>query len=290
MSAAPPASRFRVVVHADVRGFLDRAAPWLLRREAEHSLVLGIAGRLAAGEIPDRPALLLATVEGPDVVGVALRTPPYKLILTRMPAGALPAVAEAAEAFGPLPAVLGPPDVAEAFGAVWAGRHGVKARAGMRQRVFELTRLVPPERTPPGTARPARPGDLDRVADWVAAFEADVGTTTPSDPRAWAERHVGAGDVWLWDHDGPASMAAVIARSPTGARVGAVYTPAPLRGRGYATAVVAEVTRRALDRGSRFCSLYTDLANPTSNAIYRRLGYVPVVDALDVEFAPAGPA
>ena len=82
-------------------------------------------------------------------------------------------------------------------------------------------------------------------------------------------------------------MAAVIARSPTGARIGAVYTPASLRGRGYAAGVVAEVSRRALAGGRRFCSLYTDLANPTSNALYQRLGYTPVVDALDVEFGPA---
>ena len=82
-------------------------------------------------------------------------------------------------------------------------------------------------------------------------------------------------------------MAAVIARSPTGARVGAVYTPPSLRGRGYAAGVVAEVSRRALAGGHRFCSLYTDLANPTSNALYQRLGYIPVVDALDVEFGPA---
>ncbi|MDT0630420.1 GNAT family N-acetyltransferase [Rubrivirga sp. S365] len=280
MPAAPP----RVVVHGAPRAFLDRARPWLLRAEAEYSLMLGIAAGLAAS---DRPApALLATVEDESgVVGAALRTPPHKLVLTRMPPAALPLVADAAEPFGDLPAVLGPPDLAEAFGRVWAGRHGVHARPGMRQRVFELTRLVPPNRPAAGRARPAQPDDVGTVAAWLGAFDAETGAA-PSDARALAERWVAAGDVWLWDEGGAAAMAAVVARSPHGARVGAVYTPAPLRGRGYATGVVAALSRHLLGGGARFCSLYTDLANPTSNAIYRRLGYAPVADALDVEFGP----
>ena len=57
-----------------------------------------------------------------------------------------------------------------------------------------------------------------------------------------------------------------------------MYTPPELRGRGYATALTAELSQRLLDGrlfegGRRFCFLYTDLANPTSNAIYERIGY-----------------
>ena len=284
---------FAVRTYDSAAAFLDRAGPWLLQAEAEHSLVLGIAGRLA-GAVPEGvseaagPAYL-ATVEADGAVaGVALRTPPHKLIVTRMPPGAVPALAEAvAGRFERLPAVLGPPGVAEAFGVEWARRHAVTPTVGMRQRVFELTRLVPPGRSASGGARPAAAGDLDRVARWIAAFEAEAGVSTPSDPRAWAERHVTSGRVLLWaDGDAPVSMAAEIARSPNGARVGAVYTPPAHRGRGYGSAVVAALSARLLAGGARFCALYTDLANPTSNAIYRRLGYVPVADAVDVEFTP----
>lgn len=280
MSAAPP----RVVVHATARAFRDRAEPWLLRAEAEHSLILGIAARLDGDS--ERAAPFLATVEDAGgVSGVALRTPPHKLILTEIRPAAIAPLADAVAArFDALPAVLGPPETARAFGREWAGRHGVRAQDGMRQRVLELTHLVSPPRPAPGQARPARADDLDTVAAWIAAFEADVGVTTPSDAGAWAERYVGAGDVWLWDDGGPVAMAAVVARTPTGARVGAVYTPTPLRGCGYATTVVAALSGRLLDGGRRFCSLYTDLSNPTSNAVYRRLGYAPVADALDVEF------
>ena len=274
--------------HATARRFLDRAGPWLLRSEAEHSLVLGIAGRLADAAGPPAAPVFLATVEdGGAVAGVAMRTPPHKLLLSRMPLGAVPLVVEAAAEFGDLPAVLGPAPVAEAFAEAWAAGHAVEPRPGMRQRVFRLTRLTPPAHPPAGYARPADADDTDTVAEWMDRFQREAGATE-SVAREWAERHVHAGDVLLWDHDGPVSMAAAVARSPTGARVGAVYTPPPLRGRGYASAVVAALSGRLLRSGRRFCSLYTDLANPTSNGIYRRLGYAPVADVADVVFHKAG--
>ena len=83
------------------------------------------------------------------------------------------------------------------------------------------------------------------------------------------------------------SLAGFGGPTPNGIRIGPVYTPPDLRGRGYGTAVTAEVSRLLLDRGHRFCFLYTDLANPTSNAIYMRIGYEPVCDSREVAFVPA---
>jgi predicted GNAT family acetyltransferase len=33
--------------------------------------------------------------------------------------------------------------------------------------------------------------------------------------------------------------------------------------------------------------LFTDLANPTSNSIYQKIGYRPVFDICEIEFTPA---
>ena len=74
--------------------------------------------------------------------------------------------------------------------------------------------------------------------------------------------------------------------TPNGIRIGPVYTPPELRGRGYASALTAQVSQLQLDRGKRFCFLYTDLANPTSNAIYRRIGYERVCDSRELAFTP----
>ena len=44
------------------------------------------------------------------------------------------------------------------------------------------------------------------------------------------------------------------------------------------------MSQKLLGEGRKFCFLYTDLANPTSNAIYQRLGYQPVSDSMHITF------
>ena len=77
----------------------------------------------------------------------------------------------------------------------------------------------------------------------------------------------------IWEDGEPVSFTGFGGPTASGIRIGPVYTPQHLRRRGYATALVAEVSRDLLARGHRFCFLYTDLANPTSNAIYQGIGY-----------------
>jgi len=47
---------------------------------------------------------------------------------------------------------------------------------------------------------------------------------------------------------------------------------------GYASALVARLSQHLLDLGYQFINLFTDLQNPTSNAIYQKIGYRPVCD------------
>jgi predicted GNAT family acetyltransferase len=91
--------------------------------------------------------------------------------------------------------------------------------------------------------------------------------------------------MWLWERDGePVSLAGYTGPTLTGTRVGPVFTPAEHRRHGYASALVAELSAFLLDRGHRACFLYTDLANPTSNAIYERIGYERVAEAAEIRF------
>ena len=73
------------------------------------------------------------------------------------------------------------------------------------------------------------------------------------------------------------SLASFGQRTPNGIRVGPVYTPPGLRGNGYASALVGQMTAELLGL-HRFCFLFTDLANPTANGIYQRIGYEAVSD------------
>jgi GNAT superfamily N-acetyltransferase len=268
--------------------FLERARPWLLRAEAEHNLILGIARELESGNHGYEEPILLATVEGPDgVAGCAFRTPPFKLGLTRVPDAAIPPLAdEAAALYSSLPAVMGPASAARPFAEAWSDRLGVGFDVGMRMRIFQLDRVVPPTKPAPGRMRQATAEDLELEVEWIQAFTAEAGQYG-GEPEPLARRLVKEGRLFFWDgqDDGPVSMAAGMAETPNGIRVGFVYTPPEARRRGYASACVAALSQHYLDLGRRFCFLYTDLANPASNAIYQRMGYRPVCDVEDYNFS-----
>ena len=280
----------RVVRHDGPRAFLDRAEAWLLAREAENNLPLGIVGSVARGTDRYGSPLYFATVEqGDDVRGCAFRTPPYKLGLTRMPTRAIPLLAgDVAEVYDSIPAALGPNRVVRAFGEAWAALRGVRAVDGARQRIHVAEDVIAPATMPPGVMRPAAHADIPLVASWLEAFSRETRLPEPGDPRRRA-RSLTGGDggnslLALWEDEVPVSMAGFPARTRHGVRIGYVYTPPRHRRRGYATALVSQVSRQILESGFSHCVLYTDLANPTSNGIYRRLGYRPLLDVMDVDF------
>ncbi len=274
----------RAVVHADAASFLERARPWLERAEDANNLVLSVAEAIAAAPAsPQGPgAPFFVTVEeGFEVVGCSFRTPPHKLVLTPMPEAGARLVAEAAAIrWASIPATLGPAGVARAAADAWVALRGGRSVEGMKQRIHRLDRVTPPDGVP-GRMRPAQAAELPLVAAWGDGFAADAGAefrTAPATHEAW----VRAGRLFLWEDGAPVAMSVVSGATGHGARVGYVYTPPSHRRRGYATALVAALSARLLDQGFSFCVLFTDLANPTSNAIYARVGYRPVLDVEDV--------
>ena len=104
-------------------------------------------------------------------------------------------------------------------------------------------------------------------------------------PAEAVDDRLSYGGLTLWEVDGSAVSLAGINRPAAGVvRVGPVYTPPGHRQRGYGGAVTTAVSRAALDTGADEIVLFTDLANPTSNALYQRLGYRPVEDFVWLSF------
>lgn len=273
---------------SDPAAFRARVEPWLLQREPEHNVLLGILPKLASPRHEFETPIYLASIEQNGVVsGCAFRTPPYKLGLTRIPDGVENALAEdVGEVYASLPAVLGREEDATRFASAWAALRGVTWTVGMRQRIHALEHLIEPDAVAPGRLRLPLAGERDLAVEWVDEFARESGVGgSPS--AVLADVLLAGDDLLLWDHDGPRAMVASPGFTPNGGRVGYVYTPPADRGRGYATAAVAELSRRMLGAGRRFCMLYTNVENPISNAIYARLGYRPVVDVVDVDFTPA---
>jgi predicted GNAT family acetyltransferase len=288
MARLPP---LRVDRYASPRDFLAAAAAYLQAREAEHNLMLGIAGSL--GNEPgtnDEARPLLATVMGGErVVAAAVRTPPRNLILSEVDVPAAVVVLADGLAGEEIPGVVGPPEAVRLFAERWTGRTGDGWEVRLRERIFRLRRVVAP-RPATGAMRSAERADRDLVVEWIVAFEREA-LPEDSDVAQVAEAVndslAGIGRrLFLWEDAEPVSLVGAGGATPNGIRIGPVYTPPRFRGRGYASALTATVSQAMLDEGRRFCFLYTDLANPTSNKIYLAIGYEPVTDALMVGFVP----
>jgi uncharacterized protein len=114
--------------------------------------------------------------------------------------------------------------------------------------------------------------------------EADA-VSIVADADRWLARR--GRSLHLWEDGDVVSLAGTGGRTPNGIRIGPVYTPPDARRRGYASALVAAVSQAELDAGRRFCFLFTDLHNPTSNHIYQAIGYTPVRDVEAYAFGPA---
>jgi predicted GNAT family acetyltransferase len=272
---------------ADPAAFLVAAMPLLADDEARHNLILGVAGT-----IRDQPSLypehrLWLVQDRRETVAAALRTPPQNLVLARpRRRGALDVLADALEE--DLPGAVGAVPEVEEFASAWSRRTAAAWRIRVRQGIYALERVVAVSGVP-GGMRAATLEDRPLLLEWWRAFAVEaLHERSPDEERL--ERSLdhrltsdGSG-LRLWVHGDPVSLAGFGGRTPNGIRVGPVYTPPERRGRGYASALVAELSATLLAARYRFCFLYTDLANPTSNRIYERIGYERVCESAEIAF------
>lgn len=263
----------------DAGSFLAETSAYRAADPVRTNVIGSVATGVAQGRRYDSETWYLVEHDG-QVVGAAIWTEPYRLLVGPMEALAADALAAGIAASGRRPpGVVGPSEVA----------HRVAASAGwvtaprMRERLLVLGEFVPAAGVP-GAARVLGEDDVDLAADWMRRFAEDAGTFLP-DPRESVLARLGS--FRFWEVDGvPVSMAghAPLVDSPGGAvaRIGPVYTPAEHRRRGYAAAVTSAVVADVLGRASTVM-LYTDAANPTSNGVYERLGFEVVAEVADLD-------
>jgi hypothetical protein len=192
------------------------------------------------------------------------------------------------------PGLVGNRPFADLAADLLAAAAGVRAEVAISEALHSLSAVEDVPRSP-GAARPAATGDRPVLLEWFLAFANEALPPREGNDeqmeRSLDARLSGKGSgLWLWEDAGrPVSLAGYLGKTPNGIRVGPVYTPPERRGGGYATSLVADLSRWLLDLGNRFCFLYTDLANPTSNAIYARIGYRRICDAVEYRFVPDTP-
>jgi predicted GNAT family acetyltransferase len=252
---------------------------YLRFRPVDHHLTL----TFLADEVPATAQFWWAS-DGGRVQGMAWQS--HRTTRANLTPVEHPAVAEAlaqrmAVDQPDLPGVFGEAATAAAFAGAWADLTGRGAQPVEGQRLHELRGVRAAARPePPGAPAVATAAELDEVVALARAFDAEVAMLPPPDLAERYARRIAAGNVHLWRHDGVASWAACTRPVAGVVRIGPVHTPVERRRQGYAEALVRAVTAQALARGAQRTALYTQLDNPTSAAIYRRIGYRPVAEML----------
>jgi hypothetical protein len=278
-----------VIVYSNAADFLEKVLPYLELEETANNLIIGLAFRLV--NQPDfypLPPFLAAVEQDGAPVLAALMTPPHHITLAGFcsePDRAYIALCQALLSGGwSLPGVRAPASIAAGFAEHWAKISGAQIRSGQSLRAYELRQVILP-RPVNGEMRLADMSDLELAAQWTYEFALEA---LEEDDRAAARRNVEikirAQELYFWQDGQPVSMAASTRPTRHGISIGSVYTPPSRRGRGYASALVAALSQRMLDRGCQFVSLFTNLANPTSNHIYQDIGYRPVCDFAEIHF------
>ncbi len=273
---------------ADPECYAEQVLDLLSAHPDANTVALTVLETLRAGQqFSEADPLLAWFTDDGAVTGAVSMTPPYGVLVGELPEGSeVDLVAGLRARNAEVPDVMGTVETAERFAASWTAGQNLRTEVAMRHRRYTLDGLKPPEPPPAGRARPAVAGDLDLVMDWLVRFHDEAEASAASPQREIYQRRVELGLLWLWqDEQGiPVSMASRNVLVAGVSRIGPVYTPPHARRHGYGAAVTAACTRDALDAGARQVVLFTDQANPTSNAIYQQIGYRAVDDRLILRF------
>ncbi|MFD6970197.1 GNAT family N-acetyltransferase [Streptomyces sp. NPDC059979] len=270
---------------SDLTAYRAAAGPAVAARPVSNTLLLtvtdGLERRGPAAYGSGAPLFGWWTGADGAVAGALLCTPPYPMVLGVVPKEAIRALGDALATEPLLAGIPGfnarRPD-AEALAGAW----GRPSRIAEEIRLYRLAGLLAPDPAPAGRARPATEADLPLLLEWIEAFHVEAGVPGSASETTLRDR-ISYGGTLLWEHDGaPVSLASFSRPIGAASRVGPVYTPPGARGRGYAAGVTHAVSEAAYAAGASEVLLFTDLANPTSNGVYLRLGYTPVEDRAEV--------
>ncbi len=270
----------------DAKAFREIAYPFMLEREGQNCLGIDIIDSLI--NYPEQyPEFYLVVMSMDDKPVAAIwMTPPHPLGFADIPNGFLGEVGDFIKSLPKTPSgIIGLAVTAARFVDMLAAASDIKIRSKMAQRIYELRKV---EYRPKvlGGIRPAVESDRGLLESWGMRFAIDCGLKYDHVlVKEYTNTAIKHKTRFLWEIDSePVAMVGVGGNTPSGIRINWVYTPPEHRGKGCASAIVAEVSQMQLDLGKQLCFLFTDLANPTSNSIYQRIGYRPVGDSAHYSF------
>ncbi|GGE39806.1 acetyltransferase [Pullulanibacillus camelliae] len=271
----------------DPQIFHTRVERLLLKQEVINQLPLGIIHSLINRDLPtllESPPLMAYVGSEADPRLVLVMTPPQNLIICGSDEALDETLSIALEGIRNVhvPGFIGAAELVNPFVHMCEEKFGVKTEVKMKQRIYRLDRVQPIE-VCLGHLRVAKLRDSQYIEKWYTAFSLEALNEAILEEKVKQQVKLGiaAEAIHVWEVDGqPVSMAKCSRPTDNGITVTLVYTPPEHRGHGYASSCVKALSEKLLKQGFTYCTLYTDLANPTSNKIYQAIGYYPIADSL----------
>lgn len=269
--------------HPDARAFLERAEPWLEKREIENGVVLQSARQARADDTHyERPIYWATFEDGGQLLGCAYRTPPYKVGVTPLPDVAIaPLVADLVATYpGPIGGFSGPAPTVSALASAWVERRGGSWSVNTRGRLMAFSTGTAGDGKR-GVLRLAGANDTALAQSWGAAASIDSGIAALD--GTLCTQLLRAKLLYFWADDEPRCMIGLLRETRDSAAVGIVYTPAAFRGLGYGTAAFDALNRLLDERGVKNRYLWIDPKSDGAQALATKLGCRFVYDSLDVD-------
>ncbi|WP_138420239.1 GNAT family N-acetyltransferase [Aquibacillus sediminis] len=268
-----------------VERFATHVEPLLLKKEACNNLPLGIINQLMTTGDAEQHAYLGVVEQDREVLYAFLQTGKHNIILPDIDgvdSKAVELIASFIYKEGiEFPGVIGPQHVVQPFVHKWKQLTNCKEKIHMRQCIYQLKK-VKDRPLANGQLEKAATKDQPLITQWLKQFALEINEPhLYEEANTMAKKFISQRSIYLWKVDGVAvSMVNQSRKTKNGTTINAVYTPDQYKRQGYATAAVATISKQLLEQGFHFCSLYTDLDNPTSNHIYKNIGYELVGDSL----------
>ena len=276
-------------MYKDVNEFSLKAEPILVQKEDVNSLFLGVLQGIKSGQYKNP---LMATIEEEDRVAALFQmTPPHPLNIIFFDENLSEEcldllIRNLLDLKIELPTIISLKPWAYRFANKWETKTGMATKLVMDQGLYRLDCVDETLEKSPGTWRFAEEKDCHLIEGWYYLFAEEAGVPIPSTnaSKENVAKMVDKREVFLWEEDGVVvSMMKKSRPTKHGVTVGLVYTPKDKRRKGYARTLVAAISKELL-KDYNFCTLYTDMMNPTSNKIYKEIGYVKIVDSVQLGF------
>jgi predicted GNAT family acetyltransferase len=270
--------------------FLEKVQAFLEEDEVNGNLILGISSNLLKNKYSygsEEPFFSVA-YDDKKAVLISIMTPPHRLILypyRNFSDGIMESFANNVYSkYKNIPGISGEVNAARSFVEKWTAITKCESSIDVRMRAFKLT-SVNPYNKPDGIFRNAEEKEMDLITQFMVEFSTAIKEPTSMErAKQKAENGIRNKNIYVWENGGIVAMAIKVRPTKHGMAVSSVYTPEEHRNKGYATAIVSGLSQNILDSGKTFCTLFTDLSNPTSNSIYQKIGYKPAGDNISYVF------